>query len=432
MARKNPGAAPQLPDHSPTICDAKGHEYITQVREYKLITPLFGGGVEPCEADPITVVRATEVRGHLRFWWRATRGGQFGGDLKNMKAAEDRLWGAASTKEQASPSLVQINTSAVQRGDPIDQMPGDKKKIFEPGSPYSYAAFPLQESQGKVRTNVSFTLTITFPKEYHLDIEAALWAWETFGGIGARTRRGFGALQCVNPATITKKSLTEDDIRTELKRHLEHYVVDGSWPQDVPHLPRSSTMLRLKKADNAVDAWRNLLTKLKDFRQNRRNNDKGKPYGRSYWPEPEAIRGRTGQRLPRHQPIQGPDKFPRAVFGLPIVFQFKDRDLNNPNSINPNRDPRTTTLQGKSLNERRFDRLASPLIIRPYVHTSGLALGIAVILQNSRLPPQGLTLKDAPNPNQPPIQTHLDIQEAKEIPSLSGRNDVLIAFLDSL
>jgi CRISPR-associated protein Cmr1 len=79
-------------------------ELLTQVREYELLTPLFGGGVEAATADPVTVIRGSSVRGQLRFWWRACRGGQFNGDLKQMKKAENLLWGAAST----GPSQVQI------------------------------------------------------------------------------------------------------------------------------------------------------------------------------------------------------------------------------------------------------------------------------------------------------------------------------------
>src|SRR5205085_1302593 len=72
----------------------------------------------------------------------------------------------------------------------------------------AYAAFPLQHSEEelrqmmppskKVRDNVNFRLTISFPSNRKDDVAAALWAWETFGGIGARTRRGFGALHCTN------------------------------------------------------------------------------------------------------------------------------------------------------------------------------------------------------------------------------------------
>ena len=35
-----------------------------------VVTPMFGGGVEPGVNDPITPIRPTSIRGHLRFWWR--------------------------------------------------------------------------------------------------------------------------------------------------------------------------------------------------------------------------------------------------------------------------------------------------------------------------------------------------------------------------
>jgi len=85
-------APPDLKPHpdAPTI----------HVRSYRVITPLFGGGVDPQQADPLTTVRSSEVRGQLRFWWRATRAGRYGADgLKQMKEAEDCLWG--STKGQS-------------------------------------------------------------------------------------------------------------------------------------------------------------------------------------------------------------------------------------------------------------------------------------------------------------------------------------------
>ena len=68
---------------------------ITQEREYKVITPLFGGGAVAGECDEITIVRGTEVRGQLRFWWRACYGGRYD-TVKEMKKDEDRIWGTAA------------------------------------------------------------------------------------------------------------------------------------------------------------------------------------------------------------------------------------------------------------------------------------------------------------------------------------------------
>src|SRR5712692_5047904 len=94
--RKPPITELQTP---PPVAPVELLGFITQQREYELITPLFGGGVEPGFADPVTVVRATEIRGQLRFWWRAMRGGNpnFDGELRKMKQVEDLIWGAAST-----------------------------------------------------------------------------------------------------------------------------------------------------------------------------------------------------------------------------------------------------------------------------------------------------------------------------------------------
>ena len=82
---KPPQVEPRLDLRS--VC-GDTRQLISQVRQYELITPLFGGGVEPAVADPVTVVRGSEIRGHLRFWWRACRGGQFGGDLARMKESD--------------------------------------------------------------------------------------------------------------------------------------------------------------------------------------------------------------------------------------------------------------------------------------------------------------------------------------------------------
>src|SRR6266480_7976607 len=91
IMRKPPEISPQ------NVTPQKHDDIITQVREYKLITPLFGGGVEKSEADPVTIIRGTEIRGQLRFWWRACRAGNYT-NVKDLKEAEDKIWGAANKK----------------------------------------------------------------------------------------------------------------------------------------------------------------------------------------------------------------------------------------------------------------------------------------------------------------------------------------------
>ncbi|MBI3650822.1 MAG: type III-B CRISPR module RAMP protein Cmr1 [Acidobacteria bacterium] len=446
MSRSTPTIAPPITDN---LVVKKNDGIIKQVRRYKLITPLFGGGVEPGVNDDVTLISGKAIRGHLRFWWRATRGGrmEFEGDLKKMKDAEEIIWGAASTKDKPRPSLVQIEVDVTNKGS--KEYPYDRSRK-ETGIPL-YAAFPLQPTSNDrdsgakakfVSMEVAFTLTISFPQNYAKDIEAALWAWETFGGIGARTRRGFGAIQLenVNGQTIARpdKVATRNEISPMLNEQLKKYVVDGEWPDDVPHLSQDALFEVTDFEQDALHCWNNLIEKLKEFRQQRNPGRERRIPGRSKWSEPEAIREITKQRSPKHQKTE-PNfvKFPRAAFGLPIVFQFKDQDKRNPS--NPNADPGKTLL-GLTNSER----LASPLILRAIAVSRTQFVGVALILDGTLLADEmDLTLRNDEERNKNVVRTNLmadlDQKEAEQIKKMDNRTpllgrttDVLQAFLNFL
>lgn len=417
----------------PPAVEKRTDDCITQVRRYKLITPLFGGGVAPQTADPVTVVRATEVRGHLRFWWRATRGGQFDGSLEEMRKAEGRIWGTAAAEGQSGPSKIDIVISASKGGTILRDTENrfrngpPRVDLGHPGSKYSYVAFPLRSEDGKpagvLREGIEFSLSLRFPIAFRDDIEAALWAWETFGGIGARTRRGFGALQCVDVTTEEKhtaiKSISVNEIQKEIANGLAKYVTNGQWPPHVPHLIVDFRISPQNGSANADAAWRHLFGKLKDFRQSRWPDTSGRPYGRSKWPEPDAIRNITKKSAPKHKVRKLPfDRFPRADFGLPIIFQFKEEDVRSG-------DPPQTVLQGAE-----HDRLASRLILRPLACTDGKSVGLAAVLAGPTQPPGGLSLQNAPG--NPKVDSDLTPTEASRIDPLKANPDVLQAFLDYL
>lgn len=401
----------------------KNENCIRLKRKYELITPLFGGGVEPGVNDNITPINGKTIRGHLRFWWRATRGGQFGGGdegLRRMKALEDRIWGAASTKSASNPSAVQIEVEL-----------GAYQRIGSPEAPYVarhrpnpdwakliYAAFPLQDDPHSV-SRFRFDLKVRFPETLESangglvslaeEIEATLWAWQTFGGVGARTRRGFGAIKRADEPHAWPKE--PEKIEERIKTELKNCVSEGDFPLDVPHLSKdlsfalatTSRMVqvgpnrvsRLEPYDTADDAWEALIVELKNFRQARTGAG---GFGRSKWNEPERIREITGQRLPAHaknESLASIKEFPRAAFGQPILFQFH-RDQKNPSgSSDPRRDPVDTILKGGRLpgqaNKTR-ERLASPLILKPLSCAGTKAVGLAAILKGPRVSPEGLYL----------------------------------------
>lgn len=408
---------------------------ITQVRRYRLITPLYGGGAEPQKPDEVTVVRASEIRGLLRFWWRATRGGQFEGSLAKMRAAEEAIWGSAAGDGKAGPSPVSLAVRVLNRGRKISDVrvatrQGERRyPIGDPRSPYGYVAFPLRDSRGSVWEGVEFELHITINRatvqvgsktlNVREEVEAALWAWETFGGVGARTRRGFGALQLTHidgkPVPVPRL----DQLRQNIQNKLQSYVKGNQWPDGVPHLAPGMMWVVTQLHSDPDTAWKYLFGRLKAFRQARYPDSRGRPYGRSKWPEPDAIRRITGTYSPGHEPRHPlQDKFPRGRFGLPIIFQFKDEE---------DGDPPKMVLEG-----RQHDRFASRLILRPIACGDG-AVGLACVLEGPKDPPGGYVLKQQSNGQ---ILAHpsaeLEPHEAQKIEPLRGEPDVLKAFLKTL
>jgi CRISPR-associated protein Cmr1 len=442
---------------------AAGTPIVRQQRKYELITPLFGGGVEPGVNDEITPISGKSIRGHLRFWWRATRGGQFGAGeagLRKMKEREAAIWGAASTPDNPSPSRVEIEVVLDSRpkiGN--DEFPYDRPHHVNPGwNDRAYAAFPFQDDPHSV-VRYKFTLKLSFPEWITLndrklllseETTAALWAWETFGGIGARTRRGFGALR-------TSESLPKEPEKVEeaIRNGLRQCVVEGEFPSGVPHLSQDlSFVLAAAEKDVQVgpnkvkrreafgsynDAWEALLIRLKAFRQAR-----GAGFGRSKWNEPERIREITGQRLTRH--TKNPDladieSFPRVAFGQPILFQFHRDQKNSVPPYQKDRDPMDTTLKGGLIStqpDKYRERLASPLILRPIACGGTKAVGLAAILKAPRVAPEGLLLKGDGVNVQPDLTiTRKDALKIEPLRNFASRLendddevDVLEAFLD--
>ncbi len=450
MPRNDPKAPPEKLER---------RSQVMQVRDYSLITPLFGGGVTPGFADPVSVVRVTSIRGQLRFWWRAMRAGQFTSPA-DMKKAEDILWGATSTPKNPRSSLIQVEVFHVRNGRPFvatdrnsqtTNRRGEPIRIGEPVSCDSYAAFPLNDKpDAVVLEQVGFSLRISFPEAWPYikdmpsfqgtpaeELAAALWAWESFGGIGARTRRGFGALHCTgvdgkaNPQLCP--STNPEQVRQWLIEQLNFYIHEKRWPKHVPHVSPSTTMRIIEGRKQSLDTWRCLIEQLKNFRQ-QRNRGEHTPFGRSRWPEADEIRRITRRSLPIHRtPISSVKKFPRAAFGLPLIIQFKrDQWARGNQAGDP---PGNNTIKGKLSNGDIVERWASPLILKPLATQNG-HVGLALVLEGSHMPQLVLETGRGQYTN---IEAQLTPQEAEQLlrndhrtALLSGETDVIKAFLKLL
>lgn len=407
---------------------------ITQTRTYKLITPLFGGGAKTQKPDEVTTVRATEVRGHLRFWWRATRGGMFNGDLTKMKEAEELIWGAAAKKGKKGHSVVKVTILKASKDKELktQNVKGKPLHISDPRTDWGYISFPLKEDKeknkpaGSVWETVNFKMEIIFPKNLEEDIEFALWAWETFGGIGARTRRGFGALELTEKTVNGEKAefslLSYANAEKEIKDKLKNNT--GDWDKSTPHLSFEPKMKVIKvTSSNAKDAWRTLIMQYQNFRQKRH-----KKLGKSLWPEANELRRRL--KMPMNwKPDEVKDaklieKFPRSAFGLPLLMHLpEDGDV-------------TFTIQGKPdpKTGKKYERLSSMLILKPVACENNKTVGLALVLDAPIMPPHGLEIKE-PMKNHDPVEWELTDDDVKTNPLkqiMGSDTDVIEAFFKTL
>lgn len=443
-------AAPSSVNHDPRHkrrSTGEQVELVRQVRGYELITPLYGGGVEPAHADPLTTIRVPGIRGQLRFWWRACRAAQFS-SVAEMKKAEDLIWGSTENPSALILELKLDKKAKVEKDAAywMERNP-QKNRLEAKSSPkiHPYAAFPLQPDEKErkqadwksedIITGVHFSLLLGFPQhllisqvgasnEREVDIEkeihAALWAWETFGGVGARTRRGFGALSLRSVDGHEVPLPHSKDLIGTIDGMLLKHVASGEAPKSVPHLKPGTAVSLTPLASDSIRAWGELIEKLKSFRQYRRDKNTGRPspFGKSQWPEPDAIRRLIGKRKG-----VGVEKFPRADFGLPIIFHM------------PHDGGIKVTLKGQGVrnDDGDFERLASPLILRPIRCTDG-AVGMALILEAPRTPPGGLLLDGENGRNL--VHSTLSDEEARQLTRrlepLDNQTDVLQAFLQFL
>jgi CRISPR-associated protein Cmr1 len=356
LARKAPDFPPALRSQ-PLSSAAKKSSYTI-----KVITPLFGGGVEPGKNDPETLIRGTSIRGHLRFWWRATCGAQCETPAQ-LAAKEGQIWGTTS-----EPSHVEIEVSNItKKATDAEDWAGLVK-----GTHLGYVLFPFQGSTrdhippAKCIRNLQFTLTLRYRESTATDVQAALWAWVNFGGIGARTRRGCGTLFC---AEFAPPSADIKKLAAWLGEKQEMFKWAG---YDTRPWPTLGSVYISPQPATPEKAWATAVDLLHKFRQ----GEIGRIDGRTCWPEAASIRSL------RRRPDQHLNPaFPRARLGLPIIFQFKHE----------------ADLGTFELAPEDFTRMASPLILRPLAVGPNSALSMIVCLRTEGPLALGLTLLGKPN-----------------------------------
>lgn len=173
---------------------------------YRLTTPLFCGGADPKVAE----LRLPSFKGVLRFWWRALAWSRCAGDLAQIQQQEDLLFG--STRTGQARVLMRLGSHSpldtVRKDAVLTVARGDRQVV---GMGARYLGYGLMAAFPSARTNTQAgqlaRAALQAPLEFTVKLRTtglddplqesllhALITLGTLGGMGSRSRRGYGSL----------------------------------------------------------------------------------------------------------------------------------------------------------------------------------------------------------------------------------------------
>lgn len=173
-----------------------GHDKFKEIQlntitiKCKVITPMFLGGANPQKPPEI---RPPSIKGLLRYWWRAIQSPpeiQDSPDFRTLKEKEAKIFGAAG--EEDKPKEKNIGRS------PFNLI---VRKNIKNAETFPYRPLPHHEVSTKkgfeksaIKSEATFILELSRSNDIDLDyILNLLHISSLLGGLGNRSRRGFGS-----------------------------------------------------------------------------------------------------------------------------------------------------------------------------------------------------------------------------------------------
>lgn len=205
----------------------------------EIVTPCFLAGANQKAAPEW---RAASIRGQLRWWFRAVAGGVLGGGLEATKKAEAEVFGSTARRSSLRVSVsgtpdfwaagerwpldrddFKLTAAQIAAACRVQEEPQTLRRLEintpnrrdVPSSPHQYLAYGCieyrRELHGLYLSRSCFApgeraeVRIEWPDrtggEGSTDpwwiFGRALWAWLHLGGLGSRSRNGYGSLACV-------------------------------------------------------------------------------------------------------------------------------------------------------------------------------------------------------------------------------------------
>lgn len=194
---------------------------------FAVVTPLFGGGADP---RILAELRPPAIKGILRFWWRALAWSRYG-DLETIRQKEAKIFGSAgdgNTGGQARFLLRVTAPSTPRASRPPEILRGSDGTVIGDGARYfgyglmqAFGAKAGQLNRPCLLPILEFTVDLVSRETPDRTLVDALKLTGLLGGIGSRTRRGWGSLTLTSlkqdKQKIWEQPRAPDDYRGQLR-----------------------------------------------------------------------------------------------------------------------------------------------------------------------------------------------------------------------
>jgi CRISPR-associated protein Cmr1 len=286
--------------------------------EVEFVTPAFLGG-----ADQSTELRTAPFKAALRWWWRVLFGAQYGDKIYEK---ESELFG--STDSVSKVRIEILGAPSIQK---LNTFNGKKIKVSSKGREFfidvvdylAYGLYDYVRGQGNVynrnhfNAGSHFTLNVYTPKGYKNEIITCLKALFAFGGVGSRSRNGFGSLHLIGNTLLnitTKIDFTQN-------------------PQEYPTLNKTSKLFETKQESTWQDALSEVAQAYKSARS--KLESKHNFEVRGLLSRPIEVRGenihddirkkRSPKQFIMHITKTPENKYIGRILTLPIIFYKEDK-----------------------------------------------------------------------------------------------------------
>lgn len=172
--------------------------------DMEVITPMFLAGEDGRAAE----IRPPSIKGMIRFWWRAI---QSEDDITKLKATEAAIFGGTGDNPKKSAFAlrciadnVKINTKSL----PIHKVSVGKKFFVNVLDYLAYGTYEYQRGKGNVfmreyiEPGEKFQIRILIKDVNNTELVEKLifsfYIFTAFGGIGAKSRNGYGSFRVLN------------------------------------------------------------------------------------------------------------------------------------------------------------------------------------------------------------------------------------------